>query len=50
MKNFDKVTDSQGTIVYAEIYGFNFDDDGDITIECDVKICRDPNHSQCPVS
>lgn len=36
MKNFKPSTKK---IVYAEMFGFHFDIDADITIECDVKVC-----------
>ncbi|CAC5421703.1 unnamed protein product [Mytilus coruscus] len=36
MHNFKSSTDK---IVYAEMFGFHFDFDADITIECDVKVC-----------
>lgn len=36
MENFKELTSQ---IVYAEMFGFHFDFDADITIECDVKVC-----------
>lgn len=36
MKNFKSSTNK---IVYAEMFGFHFDTDADITIECNVKVC-----------
>lgn len=47
MHNFLKMSDAKDKIVYAEMFGFNFVDDGDITIECDVKICRDTTDTKC---
>ncbi|XP_063416776.1 uncharacterized protein LOC134699014 [Mytilus trossulus] len=40
MKNFKSSTDK---IVYAEMFGFHFDTDADITIECNIKVCATPS-------
>lgn len=33
--------------MYAELFGFHFDFDADITIECDVKVCTKTSPDTC---
>lgn len=42
MHNFNQLTKQ---IIYAEMFGFHFDVNADITIECDVKVCGSSSSS-----
>lgn len=42
MHSFNQLTKQ---IIYAEMFGFHFDVNADITIECDVKVCGSSSSS-----
>lgn len=42
MHNFDVISNE---ILFAEMFGFHFVDDADISVECDVMICRKSDSS-----
>lgn len=44
MHNFEKI--SSNKILLAEMFGFHFVDDADISVECDVMICRESDNSE----
>lgn len=43
MHNFDIISNK---ILLAEMFGFHFVDDADISVECDVMICRESDNSE----
>lgn len=42
MHGFEKINDK---IIFAELFGFHFVDDADISVECEVMICNKADKS-----